>query len=133
MHVNAGHRQMGDAGIVNPEEALTMQQNHELPVSGVQYPLVAVGTALLAAVVIVALQTALATIPLDGVTDSLQRVATIFNVPVAALMSAASLVIFSGLWRSAARTEAGAWGLNTAIVLLVALNWAAWMVALWWN
>ena len=97
------------------------------------YSIIAFGAALLLAVVSASMQAGLSAVPATAFSESARHVADVFDVHVAALMSAATLVIFSGLWRLAPTTLAGRWTLRAAVAALVAINWAAWVVALWWH
>lgn len=110
-----------------------MQWDNYFLKSGAQYPLVALGTALFVAVLAAALQADPTPWSATGSVAALRHVAAALDVRLAALLSAASVVIFSGLWGMDPVTRRGRGILHGAIVLLIAANWAAWVVALWWH
>lgn len=103
-----------------------MQQNNNLLKSGAQYPIVAMSTALLLAVVAVIAQKAFS---LGGSTDGLHMMYFV-DMRVAAIVSLLSLA-FYGMWQADPATPLGQWALRGGIALLVAINWAAWAMAFW--
>lgn len=101
-------------------------QRNSLFKSGAQYPIVAVATAVvLALVTMVLIQ-----VPKDGVVLSLSEALRLIDMRVAAGISVASLV-FAGLWKVDPATPLGQWAMRGAIAMLVIVNWAAWSLALW--
>lgn len=94
------------------------------------YSVIAVGaTWFVLLAVVIALTTRVST-PFTNFTSWRSAVGVV-DVHLAALVTAASLLLCSGFWSIKPETRAGRYGLRSAIALLVAINWAAWCVALW--
>lgn len=94
------------------------------------YFVIAIGAtwfALLALVIALATRVSL---PIDGLT-SWRMAVGIVDIHLAALTTAVSLLLFSGLWTVKPETPLGRYAMRGVIALLVVINWAAWCVALW--
>jgi hypothetical protein len=111
-------------------ETIAMQHSSPFPKFDSRLALVALGSALFMLIVAAIAQPPIA---LADFSEGVQRLVAFVDVQVAALISAASLLVFSGLWRAAPATRIGRYGLRTAVLSLVLVNWAAWVVALWWH
>jgi hypothetical protein len=60
-----------------------------------------------------------------------QRLAGTIDVPLAVLISIASITALAGLWKTDPQTATGQWVLRSVIAVLVFLNLGAWGVAVW--
>jgi hypothetical protein len=96
---------------------------------GSQYRIVAIGAALLAAVILSTLY-ALLTSPPTSI-EALGSTGGIFDVPLALMITLASFLVFSGLWKINPETKPGAWAVRCVIAILVVLNLLVWGMAVW--